>query len=214
MKHALLFAGLLLSAAPARPAPAPAQADLDRLVKDYKDAFTKQDKAALKRLYLVAGAHGEKAFNQEMDSLSAVMTSLITDVSIMKGAPYRLGKKDKFAPNLEPVADLHIGFKTAKGETDSILLPVGIKDGAYRVSLMVPLAVSAYAGDDNSAVAEAAAAPAAPLPAKGALADVCRNEIGMFCKDMAAKAKELAACLEENSAGLTKPCRRVLRKGR
>lgn len=209
MKHAFLLACL---ASPAVSAPAaPTQADLDALAKSYKEAFTKQDKAALKTLYFVEGKHGEMAFEEEMRFLSVVMASEVTDVGIAKGASFSLGKRAALAPNLEPVADLHIGFKAAKGGTDSVLIPVGIKDGAYRVALYVPLAVSAFAAALASDAAPADPSLAAPLPSKGSLADVCRNEIGMFCKDRAAKAKELAACLEQNSSGLTKPCRKALR---
>lgn len=204
----LLFAFLFMPPGAAAPA-APTSADLDAFVKKYRDAFTRGDTAALKKLYHVEGPHGEKAFKDEMDSLSGIDRSRVTDISIMKSGLFSPPMDAKFAPNLEAVTNLHIGYDSPKGP-DSILLFVGIKDGAYRMALYVPLALSAYAVDEAAITASAATAPA-PLPEKSALEKACPNEIGMFCKDKAAKAKELAACLEENSSGLTKPCRKALR---
>ncbi|MBI3298055.1 MAG: hypothetical protein HYZ75_07825 [Elusimicrobia bacterium] len=217
MRYVLLLACLLLpvppcsAAADAKAAAAPTQADLDEFAKKYRAAFEKQDTKALKPLYYADGPGGEAAFADEMKYLSAVMKSKLTDVSVKKAKYHAPPKDARRALNLRNAYELHIGFTTEKGESDSVLIPLGSKDGSLRLALLVPYSQSVEAADELSPE-DIPEEPASVkfVPELKALIRACPNEINLFCAKQTGKTRTLVACLEKNRNGLTRRCRTTL----
>lgn len=208
-----LLPALLLCAALGAPsfaaqggAPFAPPPEAEAFAKRFKEAVDRRDVKALQEMFHEeGGGKGGLKFNARF--FADVKTKKFGAATVREVLPPAEQKWVKFGcthrPNLQPLHMLNIDF--AEKGTGGYLLWLAKKDGAFVIATtLAEHCMDAEPAEDGSA---------AVVPAGVArLLETCANEVSLFCAGSAKQAKALLACLRGLEGGVSKPCRKAIRK--
>lgn len=205
---AFLLCVALAGPASAAPAAAPfvAPPEAEDFAKRFKEAVDRRDAAALKAMFHEEGGgkSGLKFNGRFFADVKARKFGAATIRAVLPPAEQKWVKGGcTHRPNLQPLHMLNIDY--AERGTGGYLLWLGKKDGAFVVATtLAEHCLDAEPSDDGAAAA---------VPAGVArLLETCANEVNLLCAGSAKQVKALLACLRGLEGGVSKPCRKTIRK--